>query len=120
MAIIQTPETANPATVGRLAETAGFDSIWIGEHPAIPVEYKTPYPLTAVFACEGAALAGEVPHGVLGNGFIDKSDVPGIEGLEEAVDEGGVRVFRHCWSGAGDADLRNGSGGGYCERPAAL
>lgn len=47
LAIIQTPDTADPATVGRLAEEAGFDSIWIGEHPAIPVEYKTPYPLTA-------------------------------------------------------------------------
>jgi probable F420-dependent oxidoreductase len=47
LAMIQTPDTADPATVGRLAEEAGFDSVWIGEHPAIPVEYKTPYPLTA-------------------------------------------------------------------------
>jgi len=47
LAIIQTPDTADPTTLGRLAEEAGFDSIWIGEHPAIPVEYKTPYPLTA-------------------------------------------------------------------------
>ena len=53
LAIIQTPDTADPATVGRLAEEAGFDSIWIGEHPAIPVEYKTPYPLTT---------DGEVPE----------------------------------------------------------
>jgi probable F420-dependent oxidoreductase len=47
LAIIQTPETANPARLASLAEEAGFDSIWIGEHPAIPVEYKTPYPLKA-------------------------------------------------------------------------
>jgi probable F420-dependent oxidoreductase len=47
LAIIQTPDVADPATVARLAETVGFDSIWIGEHPAIPVEYKTPYPLKA-------------------------------------------------------------------------
>jgi probable F420-dependent oxidoreductase len=47
LAIIQTPDTADPATLARLAEEAGFDSIWIGEHPAIPVEYKTPYPLKA-------------------------------------------------------------------------
>jgi probable F420-dependent oxidoreductase len=47
LAIIQTPDTADPATVGRIAEGVGFDSVWIGEHPAIPVEYETPYPLTA-------------------------------------------------------------------------
>jgi probable F420-dependent oxidoreductase len=47
LAIIQTPDIAGPATIAKLAEDAGFDSIWIGEHPAIPVEYTTPYPLKA-------------------------------------------------------------------------
>jgi probable F420-dependent oxidoreductase len=47
LAIIYTPEAADPATVARKAEELGFDSVWYGEHPAIPVEYKTPYPLTA-------------------------------------------------------------------------
>lgn len=47
LAIIQTPDVTAPATIARLAEAAGFDSIWMGEHPAIPVEYTTPYPLKA-------------------------------------------------------------------------
>jgi probable F420-dependent oxidoreductase len=47
LAIIQTPDVVGPAALARSAEGAGFESIWIGEHPVIPVEYKTPYPLKA-------------------------------------------------------------------------
>jgi len=47
LAVIYTPDTADPAAVAGKAEELGFDSVWYGEHPVIPVEYKTPYPLTA-------------------------------------------------------------------------
>jgi len=47
LAVIYTPETADPATVAMKAEELGFDSVWYGEHPVIPVEYRTRYPLTA-------------------------------------------------------------------------
>ncbi len=47
LAMIHTPETAHPGMLARKAEEIGFDSVWYGEHPVIPVEYKTPYPLTA-------------------------------------------------------------------------
>ena len=39
-----TPYTAHPADVARKAEELGFESIWMGEHPAIPVNISTPYP----------------------------------------------------------------------------
>jgi probable F420-dependent oxidoreductase len=37
--------TADPARVARKAEALGFDSIFIPEHPIIPVHHKTPYPI---------------------------------------------------------------------------
>ena len=37
--------TADPARVARKAEALGFDSIFIPEHPIIPVQHKTPYPI---------------------------------------------------------------------------
>jgi probable F420-dependent oxidoreductase len=46
LAVIYTPDTADPATVASKAEALGFDSVWYGEHPVIPVNYTTPYPLT--------------------------------------------------------------------------
>ncbi|HVX18474.1 MAG TPA: TIGR03619 family F420-dependent LLM class oxidoreductase [Acidimicrobiales bacterium] len=33
-----------PAELGRLLEDAGYESLWTGEHPQIPVERRTPYP----------------------------------------------------------------------------
>src|SRR5438093_1464858 len=37
--------TANPVTVAKKCEALGFESIWIPEHPIIPVRHKTPYPV---------------------------------------------------------------------------
>ncbi|HZO80624.1 MAG TPA: LLM class F420-dependent oxidoreductase [Candidatus Binataceae bacterium] len=37
--------TADPARIARKAEALGFDSIFIPEHPIIPVHHRTPYPL---------------------------------------------------------------------------
>jgi probable F420-dependent oxidoreductase len=39
-----TDNTASPAAVARKAEALGFDSIWLPEHPIIPVRHRTPYP----------------------------------------------------------------------------
>ena len=41
-----TPDTARPVDVARKAEALGFESLWMGEHPIIPVQTSTPYPLT--------------------------------------------------------------------------
>ena len=41
-----TPDTAKPVDVARQAEALGFESLWMGEHPIIPVQTSTPYPLT--------------------------------------------------------------------------
>ena len=36
--------TIDPANLARKLEAAGFESIWLPEHPVIPVEHKTPFP----------------------------------------------------------------------------
>src|SRR5579872_4208433 len=38
--------TANPAPFARKAEQLGFESLWIPEHPILPVNPKTPFPGT--------------------------------------------------------------------------
>lgn len=38
--------TANPAAFARTAEALGFESVWIPEHPILPVNPKTPFPAT--------------------------------------------------------------------------
>jgi alkanesulfonate monooxygenase SsuD/methylene tetrahydromethanopterin reductase-like flavin-dependent oxidoreductase (luciferase family) len=40
-----TDSTANPANIARKAEAVGFDSIFIPEHPIIPIHHRTPYPM---------------------------------------------------------------------------
>ncbi len=40
-----TDNTANPADIARKAEALGFDSIFIPEHPIIPIHHRTPYPM---------------------------------------------------------------------------
>ena len=44
--LFATPYTAHPADVAIRAEALGFDSLWMGEHPVMPVSTSTPYPLT--------------------------------------------------------------------------
>lgn len=41
---MNTPADIAPREIGPLLESAGFDSIWIGEHSHIPVSRRTPYP----------------------------------------------------------------------------
>ena len=41
---MNTPADISPRVLGPLLESAGFDSIWIGEHSHIPVSRTTPYP----------------------------------------------------------------------------
>src|SRR5690242_8143022 len=40
-----TENTAGPADIARKAESVGFDSIFIPEHPIIPIQHRTRYPL---------------------------------------------------------------------------
>jgi probable F420-dependent oxidoreductase len=40
-----TERTANPANIARKAESLGFDSMFVPEHPIIPVHHRTPYPM---------------------------------------------------------------------------
>ncbi|MSO32742.1 MAG: LLM class F420-dependent oxidoreductase, partial [Ilumatobacteraceae bacterium] len=39
---MNTPADISPRVLGPLLESAGFDSIWIGEHSHIPVSRTTP------------------------------------------------------------------------------
>ena len=47
------PEGVTPGEFAREAEAQGFESLWVGEHPAIPVEIKRSYV---------QLLEGEVPY----------------------------------------------------------
>ncbi len=38
------PHSLPPARFGRLAEELGFESMWAGEHPVVPVEIRGDYP----------------------------------------------------------------------------
>jgi alkanesulfonate monooxygenase SsuD/methylene tetrahydromethanopterin reductase-like flavin-dependent oxidoreductase (luciferase family) len=40
-----TDTTASPDAVARKAEALGFESLWLPEHPIIPVHHRTPYPV---------------------------------------------------------------------------
>lgn len=40
-----TDSTANPADIARKAEAVGFESIFIPEHPIIPIHHRTRYPV---------------------------------------------------------------------------
>jgi probable F420-dependent oxidoreductase len=44
VAIFSTDETTDPATVARLTEERGFESLFFPEHTHIPVSRRTPYP----------------------------------------------------------------------------
>lgn len=39
-----TGKNANPAEFARLAESLGFESLWVPEHPAMPVNQKSEFP----------------------------------------------------------------------------
>lgn len=44
VAIFCTDESADPATVARMTEERGFESLFVPEHTHIPVSRRTPYP----------------------------------------------------------------------------
>ena len=70
-----------PAELGRLLEDAGYESLWTGEHPQIPVERRTPYP-----------AGGELPAPYLEmmNPFLSLLVAAGAEKAE---------IVRRCWAG---------------------
>src|SRR4051794_40100664 len=41
---MNTPADLAPDVLGSELEVRGFDSLWVGEHPQIPVSRRTPYP----------------------------------------------------------------------------
>ena len=45
LAIFPTDETPDPATLARMAEERGFESLFFPEHTHIPVSRRTPYPV---------------------------------------------------------------------------
>jgi probable F420-dependent oxidoreductase len=45
LSIFQTPDTIQPADLGRLAEDRGFESLFFVEHTHIPASRETPYPV---------------------------------------------------------------------------
>lgn len=45
--VTATAQSGDLAEVARQVETLGFDSLWIPEHPVIPVGMKTPFPAAA-------------------------------------------------------------------------
>ena len=44
LCIFLTHYAASPAEIGRTAEELGFESLWVPEHPCIPVSCETPFP----------------------------------------------------------------------------
>jgi probable F420-dependent oxidoreductase len=44
IAIFPTDTAADPATIARLVEERGFESLWLPEHTHIPASRRTPYP----------------------------------------------------------------------------
>src|SRR5437867_3142365 len=47
LCIFLTHYAASPAATARAAEDFGFESLWVPEHPCIPVHYETPFPGSA-------------------------------------------------------------------------
>jgi probable F420-dependent oxidoreductase len=45
--LIATTRTGDLATIARRAEAAGFESLWIPEHPVIPIEIATRFPFAS-------------------------------------------------------------------------
>jgi alkanesulfonate monooxygenase SsuD/methylene tetrahydromethanopterin reductase-like flavin-dependent oxidoreductase (luciferase family) len=44
IAVFPTGYAADPATIGRLVEERGFESLFFPEHTHIPASRRTPYP----------------------------------------------------------------------------
>ena len=42
--LLPTPHPVDVAVVARQAEAFGFDSLWVGEHPILPVHSTSPFP----------------------------------------------------------------------------
>jgi probable F420-dependent oxidoreductase len=45
--LIATTRTGDLAAIARQTEAAGFESLWIPEHPVIPIEIHTPFPFAS-------------------------------------------------------------------------
>lgn len=47
LSLLTAPQPIDPAVVAQKAETLGFESLWMGEHPVMPVHSATPAPGTS-------------------------------------------------------------------------
>jgi probable F420-dependent oxidoreductase len=56
VAVFATDETPDPATIARLTEERGFESLFLPEHTHIPVSRRTPYPVGGDLPREYARL----------------------------------------------------------------
>ncbi|MEU7815955.1 LLM class F420-dependent oxidoreductase [Pseudonocardia sp. NPDC049154] len=59
--------TIDPVTLGRAVEAAGFDSIWLPDHPALPVRTDLPFPMTGG---DFPRLYGEMADPFVTMGFL--------------------------------------------------
>lgn len=59
--------TIDPVTLGQAVEAAGFDSIWLPDHPALPVKTDLPFPMTGG---DFPRLYGEMADPFVTMGFL--------------------------------------------------
>lgn len=59
--------TIDPVTLGQAVEAAGFDSVWLPDHPALPVKTDLPFPMTGG---EFPRLYGEMADPFVTMGFL--------------------------------------------------
>ncbi|WP_344413313.1 LLM class F420-dependent oxidoreductase [Pseudonocardia ailaonensis] len=59
--------TIDPVTLGRAVEAAGFDSVWLPDHPALPVKTDLPFPMTGG---DFPRLYGEMADPFVTMGFL--------------------------------------------------
>lgn len=62
-----TGHTIDPVTLGREVEAAGFDSVWLPDHPALPVRTELRFPMTGG---DFPRLYGEMADPFVTMGFI--------------------------------------------------
>ncbi|MGD9987568.1 LLM class F420-dependent oxidoreductase [Pseudonocardia sp.] len=62
-----TGHTIDPVTLGRAVEAAGFDSVWLPDHPALPVKTDLPFPMTGG---DFPRLYGEMADPFVTMGFL--------------------------------------------------
>ena len=71
IAVFPTDYAADPATIARLVEERGFESLHFPEHTHIPASRRTPYPAGGDLPPDSMAYALATTHGELLAGMSD-------------------------------------------------